>query len=73
MHDHDAVGQRHGLDLVMRHVNRGGAVLDMQALELDPHALAQLGIERTDGLIEQDGLGSAHQRAADGHALHVAA
>ena len=73
VHDDDAVGERHGLDLVVRDVDRGRAVLEMQALEFDAHGLAQLGIERTDGLVEQQRLGPAHQRAADGDALHVAA
>ena len=73
VHHDDAVGERHRLDLVVRHVDRGRAVLEVEALELDAHAFAQLGIERADGLVEEQRLGPADQRAADGDALHVAA
>ena len=48
-------------------------VLDVQALQLGAHLLAQLGVERADRLVHQHRLGPPHQRAADGDALHVAA
>ena len=73
MHNGDTVGKRHRLHLVMGHINRGGAVLDMQALEFRAHSLAQFGIERADWLVHQHGFGAAHERAPNSDPLHVAA
>ena len=73
VHDDDAVGERHRLDLVVRHIDRGRALLEVQPLDLGAHLLAQLGVERADRLVHQHGLRPAHQRPADRHALHVAA
>ena len=73
MHDDDAVGEAHRLDLVVGDVDGGRALLQVQALDLGAHLLAQLGVERADRLVHQHRLGPAHQRAPDRHALHVAA
>ncbi len=73
MHDDHPVGERHRLDLVMGDVDAGGVARDVQPLDLGPHLLAQLGIKRADRFVHQQRLGPAHQRAADGDALHVAA
>ena len=73
VHHGDAVSKRHRLDLVVRDVNRGGVVLDVQPLQLGAHVLAELGVERADRLVHEQRLRAAHQRAADGDALHVAA
>ena len=45
----------------------------MQPLDLGPHVDAQLGIEVGERLVEQEQLGPAHQRAAHGDALALAA
>ena len=73
VHHRDPVGERHRLDLVVGDVDGGGAVLEVQALQLGAHVLAQLGVERADRLVHQHRLRAAHQRAADRDALHVAA
>ena len=73
MHDDDAVGEAHRLDLVVRDVDGGRALLQMQTLDLGAHLFAQLGVERADRLVHQHRLRTPDQRAADGDALHVAA
>ena len=70
---HDAVGQRHGLDLVMRDVDHGAAEFLVQPLDLDPHVVAQLGIEIGERLVEQIEEGIAHDGAPDRDALALAA
>ena len=73
MHHHDAVSQRHRLDLIVRHIDRGRALLDMQPLQLHPHFLTQLGVKAANRLIHQHRLGVAHQSPADGHPLQITA
>ncbi len=45
----------------------------VQALDLDPQVGAQLGVEVGQRLVEQEHVHVAHQRAADGDALALAA
>jgi hypothetical protein len=45
----------------------------MQALELGPRVVAQLGVKIGQRLIQEEQLGAAHQRAADREALLLAA
>ena len=45
----------------------------MQLADLDPHLHAQRRIEVGERLVEQERLGLAHDRAADGDALALAA
>src|ERR687892_404575 len=45
VHDGNGMRQRKGFALVMRHVYRGDPELTLQALQLEAHALAQLGVE----------------------------
>jgi hypothetical protein len=59
VHDDDAVGEAHRLDLVVGDVDRGRALLEMQPLDLGAHLLAQLGVERADRLVHQHRLGPA--------------
>ena len=66
-------GHGHGLDLVVRDVEDGGAELLLDALQLEPQIGAQLGVERGQRLVHQVDRRLAHQRAADGDALHLAA
>ena len=73
IHEHDAVGERHRLDLIMRDIDHGGAKLLVQALDLAPHLVAQLGVEVGQRLVEQEDLRVAHDGAADGDALALAA
>ena len=73
VHHHDAVGQRHRLDLVVGHVDGRGADLLVHLLDLDPHLHAQLGVEVGQRLVEQEHLRVAHDGAAHRDALALAA
>ena len=55
---HDAVGQRHRLDLVVGDVDHGLAQLLVQALDLAAHLVAQLGVE-----VAQSGSSNRNSRA----------
>ena len=72
-HDDDAVGQRHRLDLVVRHVDHGRAHPLVQLLDLGAHLDAQLCIEVGQRLVEEENLGVAHDRPAHRDALALAA
>ena len=71
-HD-DGIGERHGLDLVVGDVDDGGLQFLVEARDLDAHVHPQLGIEVGQGLVEQEDLRIAHDGAADGDALTLAA
>jgi hypothetical protein len=73
VHHRDHVGHRHGLDLVVGDVDRGRADPVVQAPELLAHQLAEGGIERAERLVHQERARAAHDRAAERHALAVAA
>ena len=73
VHDDDAVGHRHRLDLVVRDVDGGRLQPLVQRLDLGAHRHAQLGVEVGQRLVEQEHLGVAHDRAAHRHALALAA
>ena len=71
--DDDAVRERHRLGLVVGDVDEGEAHAPLQVLELDAHALAQLGIEIGERLVEQQDRRLDNQRARQRHALLLAA
>ena len=73
VHHRDQVGRGHRLGLVVGHVDRGVAILVVQAADLEAHLLAQVGVEVRERLVEQQGLGLDHQRAGQRHALLLAA
>src|SRR5262249_15070122 len=73
VHHDDAVRQRQRLGLVVGDVDRGDAEALLQLLELDAHALAQLGVEIAQRLVEQEDARLAHQAAGEGNALLLAA
>ena len=73
LHHHHAVAEGHRLDLVVGDVDRGGLELLVQALELDAHLHAQLGVQVGQRLVEQEHLRMAHDRAPDRDALALAA
>lgn len=60
----DPVGHRHRLDLILRHIDRGGLQPLVQRLDLAAHDDAQLRIKVGQGLIEQEHLRIAHDGAA---------
>ena len=72
-HDHDLVGHRHGLDLVVRDIDRGGLQPLVQFLDLGAHLDPQLCIEIAERLVEQEDLRIANDRASHGHALALPA
>ena len=73
VHHHHAVGERHGLDLVVGHVDGGGAHLLVHLLDLDPHLDAQLRVEIGQRLVEQEHLWIAHDGPAHRDPLALAA
>ena len=73
VHDHDPIGQRHGLDLVVGDVDGRGAHLLVHLLDLGAHLHPELGVEVRQRLVEQEHLGIAHDGAAHGDALALAA
>jgi hypothetical protein len=73
LHHHDAVGQRHRLDLVVGHVDGGHRQLMAEVLDLRPGRDAQLGVEVRQRLVHQEHVGLAHDGAGQRHALPLAA
>jgi hypothetical protein len=73
IHHHQQIGQRHGLELVVRDIDRGNPQRSLQLLDLDAHLPAQLGVEVGQRLVEQEHLRVAHDGAAHGDALALAA
>src|SRR6516162_8120691 len=73
MHDHDAVGERHRLDLIMGDVDGRGLQALVQFLDFGAHGDAKLGVEIRQRLVEQEHLRIAHDGAAHGDALALAA
>ncbi len=73
MHGDDTVGKRHGFDLVVGDIDRRGFQLAVQLLDFSAHLLAQAGVEVGERLVEKESLGLAHNGAAHGNALTLAA
>ena len=71
-HD-DAVGERHRLDLVVRHVDDRVAELLVELLDLDAHLGAQQRIEIRQRLVEQERLRLADDGAPHRDALALSA
>ena len=72
-HDDDLVGHGHGLDLVVGDVDRRRAEPLVQLLDLGAHGDAELCVEVRQRLVEQEHLRVAHDGAAHGDALALAA
>ena len=72
-HHDDPIAERHGLDLVVGHVDGGGLEAVVQALELDAHLHPELGVQVGQRLVEQEHLGMADDGASDRDALALAA
>ncbi len=71
--DRNAIGHRERFFLIVRHVDEGDAHLLLNGFQLDLHLLAQLQIERTQGLVEQQHPRTQDQRAGQSDALPLAA
>src|SRR5262249_56736190 len=72
VHHDDAVGQCQRLGLVVGDVDRGDAEALLQLLELDAHALAQLGVEIAQRLVQQQNAPPDHQATTRIDALPLA-
>ena len=70
--DHDAAGQRHGLDLIVGYIQRGFGQALVQQGQLCPHVPPEFGVQVGQGLIKQKDLWFTHDGAANGHALALA-
>src|SRR3954464_4197944 len=73
VHHGDPVRHRERLALVVRHVDEADPDLALDPLELELHVLAQLEVERAEGLVEQQHRGTVRQGAGQGDALLLAA
>ena len=72
-HHRHVVGERERLGLVVGDIDEGDAGAALQLLELGAHALAQLGVEIGQRLVEQQDRRLDHQRAGERDALLLAA
>ena len=73
VHDRDPVGHRERLFLVVRDVDEGRAELVLDALQLELHLLAQLHVERSERLVEQERRRPVDERAGERDPLLLAA
>ena len=73
IHHDDAVGHRHRLDLIVRHVDRRRREPLVQRLDLGAHRHPQLGVEVGQRLVEQKDLRLANDCAAHRDALALTA
>ena len=72
-HDQHAVRQRQSLGLVVGHVHGGDPERALQAMDLGARAVAQLGVEVAERLVEQHGVGRLHDGPRHRDALLLAA
>ena len=73
VHDNNAVAHRQRLFLIVRDIDKGDAGALLNAFQLDLHVLAQLEVERTERLIEQQHARLAYQRTRDSDTLLLTA
>ncbi len=71
-HHDDLVGHRQGLGLIMGHEHGRDTEFALNALEFDPHLLAQIGIERGQRLIQQQHIRTDHDGTRQRDALLLA-
>jgi hypothetical protein len=71
--DDDAVGHGHRLDLVVGDVDHRRVEVALQGAEFDAHLASEGGVEVGERLVEEEDLGVAHDAAADGDTLALAA
>jgi hypothetical protein len=73
VHDDDAIGHRHRLDLVVRHVDRGVAEFLVQPADLEAHVAPEIRVEVRQGLVQEQDVRARGEGAREGHALLLAA
>ena len=71
--DHHPISQRHGLGLVVSHVDGGGAQSLLQSGDLGAHLDAQFGVEVAQRLVHQKRLGLANDGPPHRHSLTLPA
>ena len=69
LHHRNAVRHRQSLVLIMGDKDKGDAGFALQRLQFRPHPLAQLGVQRRQGFVQQQDLRPRRQRARQGHPL----
>jgi hypothetical protein len=72
-HHDDARAHGHGLDLVVSDVDHGGLEALVELGDLGAHLDAHFGVEVGEGFVEEEDLRLAHDGAAHGHTLALAA
>ena len=73
LHDHDPIAQRHGLGLVVGHIDKRGVDALAQLDDLRTHLVAELRIQIGQRLVHQQDLRLPDSGAANGHPLALAA
>ena len=73
VHHDDAVGERQRLRLRVRDEDEGDAEAALQQLQFVLDALAQIGVERAERLVEQQNVGLDDKGASEGDTLLLAA
>src|SRR6266851_4192412 len=73
VHHRDAIAHPHGLDLIVRHIDGGGAHSPLELLELASGARAQLRVEVRQRLIQQEYRWATDQRPRECDTLALAA
>src|SRR5579871_5622080 len=71
-HDGDPVREDQRLALIMRHIDRGAAMLVVQPAELQLHGLPQLAIERAERFVHQQNIGLDDEGARERDPLLLA-
>ncbi len=69
VHDRDPVAHRECLFLVVGHVDERRPELVLNSLQLELELLAQLDVEGTERLVEEEGGGTIDERARQGYTL----
>ena len=72
-HDADGIAHRERFFLIVGHQDKGNADVALQGLQLDLHFLAQLAVERRQGLVEQQHRRPVDEGAGQGDALLLTA
>lgn len=73
IHQGDPIGHDERFLLIVGDKNEGDAEFCLQIFQFDLHVLAELGIERGEGFVEEEDLGAADEGAGEGHALALSA
>ncbi len=73
LHDGHAIGDCHGLFLIVRDEQKGNPHLSLEFFQIFAKPFANLGVECRQGLVEQKHLGLEHQGAGQCYALFLPA